>query len=468
MPRPVPPSHDAGAPRRPAGALARGSPGERRRRLRAATRRAGAREGQEAQRRHARRLHRLRLRPVPGAEPGQDGPLAADLAVPRGRHLHRRRLPRLPQPDLPGRDLGQHPARQGLAAAADHPRPAGVVPAAVPALQGRPQISPSRTPTGATATAPQQGPPRRTSPSPRRPRWASRRAARSGTTSRASTSQHRVPRVGAVVPQRLDPADPRARLRLRRLLQRRLGDQGPRRRPGHPPDGVRPPGPDLDRPLGRHREHQHAVHPQRRLEAARADQAVPGRPQRDLGRRHDQHRPQLPRPRPGLGRRPRDLLRRHRRPSYGFTRAPSADRRRGRRRPARSRPCSACSRSRASTPAGSTAARPAGGRRGQRLAEQARHAGAAGLVASQLGVPAERGRHPGREVRLHRPRRTPRAAGTLVAGTDATAKAVRATGVFDAKTDKALRAWQKRVGVAVSGVAAGADLGRAPGRQGQR
>ena len=42
-----------------------------------------------------------------------------------------------------------------------------------------------------------------------------------------------------------------------------------------------------------------------------------------------------------------------------------------------------------------------------------------------------------------------------VAGSDATAKAVRATGVFDAQTDKALRAWQKRVGVAVSGVAAG-------------
>jgi hypothetical protein len=41
-----------------------------------------------------------------------------------------------------------------------------------------------------------------------------------------------------------------------------------------------------------------------------------------------------------------------------------------------------------------------------------------------------------------------------VASTDATAKAVRATGVFNWKTDKALRAWQKRVGVEVSGVAA--------------
>jgi peptidoglycan hydrolase-like protein with peptidoglycan-binding domain len=41
------------------------------------------------------------------------------------------------------------------------------------------------------------------------------------------------------------------------------------------------------------------------------------------------------------------------------------------------------------------------------------------------------------------------------AGNDATAKAVRATGVFDAKTDKATRAWQARVGLPVTGVAAG-------------
>jgi len=41
------------------------------------------------------------------------------------------------------------------------------------------------------------------------------------------------------------------------------------------------------------------------------------------------------------------------------------------------------------------------------------------------------------------------------AGRDATAKEVRATGVFNAKTDKALRAWQARVGLPVTGVAAG-------------
>ena len=40
------------------------------------------------------------------------------------------------------------------------------------------------------------------------------------------------------------------------------------------------------------------------------------------------------------------------------------------------------------------------------------------------------------------------------ASTDATAQAVTASGVFNKKTDLALRAWQKRVGVEVSGVAA--------------
>ena len=47
--------------------------------------------------------------------------------------------------------------------------------------------------------------------------------------------QHQVPRVGAVVPQRRGPGrSARAGLRLRRLLQRRVGHQGARRRPGQP------------------------------------------------------------------------------------------------------------------------------------------------------------------------------------------------------------------------------------------
>ena len=131
-----------------------------------------------------------------------------------------------------------------------------------------------------------------------------------------------VPRVGADVPQRVDPADPHARLRLRRLLQRRLRDPGSRQRPGQPAEGLHAARPDLDRPLGRPRQHQHVVHPQRRLEAARPGQAVPGRARRDLGRRDDQHRPQLPRRRPRLGRRPvRPTAAASAVPTYGYTRA---------------------------------------------------------------------------------------------------------------------------------------------------
>ena len=60
-----------------------------------------------------------------------------EVAVHRGRHLHLRRLPRLPHPAQPQPHLGRHPGRPRLAAAADRARPAGVVPAALPALQGR-------------------------------------------------------------------------------------------------------------------------------------------------------------------------------------------------------------------------------------------------------------------------------------------------------------------------------------------
>ena len=76
---------------------------------------------------HAGQLHGLRLRPVHGADPAVDGRLADELAVLGGRHLHLGGLARLPQPAEPVGDLGQQPAREGVAAAADHPRPAGLV-----------------------------------------------------------------------------------------------------------------------------------------------------------------------------------------------------------------------------------------------------------------------------------------------------------------------------------------------------
>ena len=58
----------------------------------------------------ARRLHRLRLRPVHGADPAGDGRLADRLAVLGGRDLHLRRLPRLHQPAEPDPDLGRAPS----------------------------------------------------------------------------------------------------------------------------------------------------------------------------------------------------------------------------------------------------------------------------------------------------------------------------------------------------------------------
>ena len=247
---------------------------------------------------------------------------------------------------------------QGLAAAADHARPAGVLPAALPALRGRLQDQPeARQGTTATASPSGQGTTEAASRWPRRRRSASS----PGSTLwydlegfNLNDTHCRESALSFLSGWTTQVRD--ARLRVRRLLQRRLRHQDARRRPGQPARQVRAARPDLDRPLGRHRQHLHVLHPQRRLASRRPGEAVPGRPRRDLGRRHDQHRQQLPRRRPGLGRERRDPLRRHpdrllalrrpaRRHDVGDTR----------RRPTRSRPCSACSRSRASTPASSAA-----------------------------------------------------------------------------------------------------------------
>ena len=53
----------------------------------------------------------------------------------RGRHLHLRRLAGLPDPAEPHPDLDQHPAARRMAAAADHPRPAELLRRPVPAVR---------------------------------------------------------------------------------------------------------------------------------------------------------------------------------------------------------------------------------------------------------------------------------------------------------------------------------------------
>ncbi len=187
---------------------------------------------------------------------------------------------------------------QPVAHPPDHPRPAGLLPAAVPALRRRREDQPDRHQQlrqgplagpgrggqdgqGGAGAGHQPGQHAVVRPRGLRPR------------------QHPLPRVRALLPARLDQADPPARLRLRRLLQRRLRHQDAGRRAGQPARHLRVAGQDLDRPVGRRGEHLHVVHPLRRLAARRPREAVPGRPQRDLGRRHDQHRPQLPRHRQG-------------------------------------------------------------------------------------------------------------------------------------------------------------------------
>ena len=175
MHRPHPPPPH---PRRRAGARRRPVPGRRP---------GGVRRRPEPG--HARRLHRLRLRPVPDARAVQDERLAGVVAVPGGRHLHLRQEPRLPRPAQPHAGVGEHAAREGLAAAADHARAAGRLPRPVPALRRRPDDHPdARARTAATARPASRAPPRPPPRSRRRPGSASCRAARSGTTSRASTS----------------------------------------------------------------------------------------------------------------------------------------------------------------------------------------------------------------------------------------------------------------------------------------
>ena len=207
------------------------------------------------ERRHARRLHRARLRPVPRPRPALDEPLAQPLAVPGRRHLHLRQLPRLPRPAEPHAAVDRHPARQGLAAAADHPRPAGGLPAAVPAGTTTTRRSTrSAAPTVSTSGPATRAPPRRPRPSaspqalgiaPGSTLWYDLEGfndnlgdCRESALAFLSTWTDQLHALG---------------LQVRRLLQRRLRHRDARRRPRRAARHVHAPRPDLDRPLGRQR-----------------------------------------------------------------------------------------------------------------------------------------------------------------------------------------------------------------------
>ena len=227
----------------------------------------------------------------------QDGRLAGGLAVPRRRHLHLRRLARLPRPTQPHPHLDQHPADQRLAAAADHARPAGRVQPGVPALRQRPgdqhQAQHSRPVREGVQAGHRRG---RRPRSPRPRRWASCRAARSGTTSRGTTS----PTPRAASPRCTSSAPGPSS--CTRSATSPASTPAPARAssrsttPGCCGRAFHAARPDLDRAVGRPGQHLDVVHPRRRLDARPPDEAVPGRPRREVGRGHDQHRPQLPRP----------------------------------------------------------------------------------------------------------------------------------------------------------------------------
>ena len=123
--------------------------------------------------------------------------------------------------------------------------------------------------------------------------------------------RHPLPRVGPGLREQLGDADQGARLRGRLLLQRQLRHQDAGRRAHPAPRPVRPARPHLDRTLGRRGQHLDDLHPRGRVASGRSDEAVPRRAQRDVGRRHDQHRQQLHRPRRRLQRRTRGSLPRH-------------------------------------------------------------------------------------------------------------------------------------------------------------
>ena len=305
-----------------------------------------------------------------------------------------------------------------------------------------------RAPTGGYATAAAQGSGRGRQERRRRDDVRHRRGQHDLVRPRGlQPARHPLPRVRPGLHVRVGHPDQGARLHRRLLLQRELGHQDARRRPHPAPRPVRPAGPHLDRPLGRRGQHLDDLHPRGRLAPRRPDEAVPRRPQRDVGRRHDQHRQQLHRPRRRLPAAPGGALPRHparllevpralRRPSAKSTRVKalqcllteqgtysgpvngSLRRRHDRRRRAPGRP-----------PASSPRATPSRSGTGPRCSppEPVRRSSAG--------------------------RSTSRCTGSSGRSTRPAPGASGRPGVFDAKTEAAVRTYQSRLKIGVSGVA---------------
>ena len=263
--------------------------------------RAAQRPGVRRQPGHPGQLHGLGFDQCEAPEPVGDVDLDQEVAVPRGRHLHLRQLPRLPAPDQPDR-------RPGCATSSP---PAGTCCRSRSARRRRAR---TRYPRYGKNIDPTINPSTHRTPTPRpAPRAAPRRSKAVDTAQRLGIvrGQHALlrprglrhpPQHGVHAPRRCGSsrAGPASCTRsgyasgfyssaasgIRMLDDARVA-------PGNPitlPDQI------WIADWNGKANTSSSLHPQRRVAALQPAQAVPGRPQRDLGRRDDQHRPQLPRP----------------------------------------------------------------------------------------------------------------------------------------------------------------------------
>ena len=217
----------------------------------------------------------------------------------RGGHLHLRQLPGLPHAVQPDPDLGAQPARRRLAPDADHARPAGVLLDALPAL--RQEHRPHDQPEHDEPATPRPGP--RAAPRPRRPSRpratsASSAGARSSTTSRRFSSGKTTACTTSAMwflhswTTQLHALGYASGFYSSAASGIKMLDDA-RVTAGNPialPDQI------WIADWNGKANTELLLHPQRRVAALRPREAVPRRAQGDLGRRDDQHRPQLPQP----------------------------------------------------------------------------------------------------------------------------------------------------------------------------